>query len=62
LGRLRRGDAYVVDSRLSTVSGPWDADGHGATGAQQLALIERAVRIGVRIRVPGELAVRLAHH
>ncbi len=60
LGRLRRGDAYVVDSSALDGLGPWDADGHGATGAQQLALIERAVESASDPRA-GELAVRLAY-
>ncbi len=60
LGRLRRGDAYVVDSSALEGLGPWDVDGHGATGAQQLALIERAVRSASDPRA-GELAVRLAY-
>jgi hypothetical protein len=60
LGRLRRGDAYVVDSAALEGLGPWDADGRGATGAQQLALIERAVESASDPRA-GELAVRLAY-
>ncbi|HEY2162807.1 MAG TPA: hypothetical protein VGH04_02395, partial [Gemmatimonadaceae bacterium] len=60
LGRLRRGDAYVVDSSALDGLGPWDADGHGATGAQQLALIERAVESASDPRA-GELTVRLAY-
>jgi hypothetical protein len=60
LGRLRRGDAYVVDSLALDGLGPWDADGHGATGGQQLALIERAVESASDPRA-GELAVRLAY-
>ena len=60
LGRLRRGDAYVVDSSALDGLGPWDADGHGATGAQQLAFIERAVESASDPRA-GELAVRLAY-
>jgi hypothetical protein len=43
LERLRRGDAYVIDPRVLDGSGPWSGDGHGATGAAHLALIERAV-------------------
>jgi len=60
LGRLRRGDAYVVDSSALDGLGPWDPDGHGATGAQQLALIERAVESASDPRA-GEMAVRLAY-
>ncbi len=60
LGRLRRGDAYVVDSSALEGLGPWDADGRGATGAQQLALIERTVESASDPRA-GELAVRLAY-
>lgn len=60
LGRLRRGDAYVVDSSALEGLGPWDAEGHGATGAQQLALIEHAVESASDPR-SGELAVRLAY-
>jgi len=60
LGRLRRGDAYVVDSSALEGLGPWNADGHGATGAQQLALIERAVESASDPRA-GEMAVRLAY-
>ena len=60
LGRLRRGDAYVVDSSALDGLGPWDAEGHGATGAQQLALIEHAIKSASDPRA-GELAVRLAY-
>ncbi len=60
LGRLRRGDAYVVDSMALDGLGPWDADGHGATGAQQLALIEHTVESASDPRA-GEMAVRLAY-
>jgi hypothetical protein len=60
LGRLRRGDAYVVDSSALEGLGPWGADGHGATGAQQLELIERTVQSASDPRA-GELTVRLAY-
>jgi hypothetical protein len=60
LERLRRGDAYVIDPRVLDGSGPWSGDGHGATGAAHLALIERAVRSASDPRA-GELAVRLAY-
>ncbi len=60
LGRLRRGDAYVVDPSVLDGSGPWTADGHGATGAAHLALIERAIATASDPRA-GELAVRLAY-
>jgi hypothetical protein len=60
LERLRRGDAYVIDPRVLDGSGPWSSDGHGATGAAHLALIERAVRSASDPRA-GELAVRLAY-
>jgi hypothetical protein len=60
LGRLRRGDAYVVDPVVLDGIGPWTADGHGATGAEHLALIERAIATASDPRA-GELAVRLAY-
>jgi hypothetical protein len=60
LGRLRRGDAYVVDSSALDGLGPWDAEGRGATGAQQLALIEHTIESASDPRA-GELAVRLAY-
>ncbi len=60
LGRLRRGDAYVIDPVVLDGSGPWSADGHGATGQAHLALIERAISAASDPRA-GELAVRLAY-
>lgn len=60
LGRLERGDAYVIDPTVLDGAGPWATDGHGATGAAHLALIERAVRTASDPRA-GELAVRLAY-
>lgn len=60
LGRLERGDAYVIDPAVLDGSGPWADDGQGATGAAHLALIERAVRSASDPRA-GELAVRLAY-
>ncbi len=60
LGRLRRGDAYVVDPSVLDGSGPWSADGQGATGSAHLALIERAIATASDPRA-GELAVRLAY-
>ena len=60
LARLRRGDAYVVDPSTLDGLGPWDADGRGATGAQQLALIEKTVASASDPRA-GELTVRLAY-
>jgi hypothetical protein len=60
LARLRRGDAYVVDPQVLDGSGPWSADGRGATGAAHLALIDQAVRTASDPRA-GELGVRLAY-
>jgi hypothetical protein len=60
LGRLRRGDAYVIDPAVLDGLGPWDQAGQGATGAAHLALIERAVESASDPRA-GELAVRLAY-
>lgn len=60
LGRLRRGDAYVVDPAVLDGSGPWARDGHGATGAAHVALIQRAISAASDPRA-GELAVRLAY-
>ena len=60
LGRLRRGDAYVVDPSSFEGLGPWTPGGHGATGAAHVAFIERAVRSASDPRA-GELAVRLAY-
>jgi hypothetical protein len=60
LERLRRGDAYVIDPRTLDGFGPWSPEGHGATGAAHLALIERTVRSASDPRA-GELAVRLAY-
>src|ERR1051326_6036477 len=60
LARLRRGDAYVVDPSTLDGLGPWDAEGRGATGAQQLALIEKTIASAPDPRA-GELTVRLAY-
>ena len=60
LGRLRRGDSYVVDPASFEGLGPWTPGGHGATGAAHVAFIERAVRSASDPRA-GELAVRLAY-
>ena len=60
LGRLWRGDAYVIDPAVLDGIGPWTRDGRGATGAAHLALIEHAVRSASDPRA-GELAVRLAY-
>jgi hypothetical protein len=60
LGRLRRGDAYVVDPAVLDGIGPWSSDGPGATGLAHVELIERAVRSASDPRA-GELAVRLAY-
>jgi hypothetical protein len=58
LARLRRGDAYVVDSRVADGFGPF-ANGK-VEGAQHVALIERAVASASDPRA-GELAVRIAY-
>ena len=60
LGRLHRGDAYVMDATPLDGAGPWTPDGHGATGAAHVALIDRAIRAASDPRA-GELAVRLAY-
>jgi len=60
LGRLRRGDAYVVDPAVLDGIGPWSSDGRGATGLAHVELIGRAVRAASDPRA-GELAVRLAY-
>ena len=60
LGRLRRGDAYVIDPVVLDGSGPWARDGRGATGAAHVALIEHAIEHVSDPRA-GELAVRLAY-
>ena len=60
LARLRRGDAYAVDPVVLDGAGPWAPDGHGATGAAHLALIDRTIRSASDPRV-GELTVRLAY-
>ena len=60
LGRLRRGDSYVVDPSSFEGLGPWTPGGHGATGAAHVAFIEHAVRASSDPRA-GELAVRLAY-
>src|ERR1700712_2575633 len=60
LARLHRGDAYAIDASVLDGAGPWMGDGHGATGAAHVALIERAVRGASDPRV-GELSVRLAY-
>jgi hypothetical protein len=60
LGRLHRGDAYVMDATSLDGGGPWTPDGRGATGAAHLAFIDRAIRASSDPRA-GELAVRLAY-
>jgi hypothetical protein len=60
LGRLRRGDSYVIDPAVLDGLGPWNQDAQGATGAAHLALIERAIESASDPRA-GELAVRLAY-
>jgi len=60
LGRLRRGDAYVVDKSVLDDIGPWTSDGSSARGSEHLALIEHAVDAASDPRA-GELAVRLAY-
>jgi len=60
LGRLRRGDAYVVDPTVLDGIGPWSSDGRGASGAAHVALIERAIH-GASDPRAGELAIRLAY-
>ena len=60
LGRLRRGDAYVVDPVVLDDIGPWTSDGRAARGVDHLALIERAIAEASDPRA-GELAVRLAY-
>lgn len=53
LARLRRGDAYVIDSAVATAFGP------RGRGADQLALIQRTIEGAGDPRV-AELSVRLA--
>jgi len=60
LGRLDRGDAYVVDPIVLDGVGPWGSDGQSASGAAHLALIERAIHSASDPRA-GELTVRLAY-
>jgi hypothetical protein len=60
LGRLRRGNAYVVDPEVLDDIGPWTSDGRAAAGADHLALIERAIAETSDPRA-GELAIRLAY-
>ncbi|MEO7085469.1 MAG: hypothetical protein ABI442_07435, partial [Gemmatimonadaceae bacterium] len=60
LARLRRGDAYVVDASALDGGGPWGPDGHGATGAAHVALIERVINSASDPRA-GEQAIRLAY-
>jgi hypothetical protein len=60
LGRLHRGDAYVIDPTVLEGTGPWSSDGMGATGEAHLAFIDRAIRSAPDPR-SGELAVRLAY-
>ena len=60
LGRLRRGDAYVIDPVSLSDIGPWMLDGSSASGNDHLALIERAVE-GASDPRAGELAVRLSY-
>ena len=54
LARLRRGDAYVIDTAVAT------AFGSSGNGVGQLALIQRTVESAADPRV-GELTVRLAY-
>lgn len=60
LGRLRRGEAYVIEPAVLDGAGPWSRDGHGATGAAHVALIERTIAKATDPRA-GELTVRLAY-
>lgn len=60
LARLRRGDAYVINSSVLEGIGPWTSDGVGATGAGHLELIERTIENASDPRA-GELTVRLAY-
>jgi hypothetical protein len=60
LGRLQRGDAYVIDPAVFDGVGPWTRDGQGATGAAHVDLIDHAIRSATDPRA-GELAVRLAY-
>jgi hypothetical protein len=53
LGRLRRGDAYVVDKSVLDDIGPWTSDGSSARGSEHLALIEHAGRRRRLTRAPG---------
>jgi hypothetical protein len=53
LARLRRGDAYVIDTAVATAFGP------NSAGVAQLALIQRTIESARDPRV-GELTVRLA--
>src|SRR5215831_13432090 len=60
LGRLQRGDAYVIDPLVLEGLGPWSSDRQGASGAAHLGLIESTIR-GASDPRAGELAVRLAY-
>jgi len=60
LGRLRRGDAYVIDPAVLDGIGPWSSDARGTSGEAHVELIERAVQSASDPRA-GELAVRLAY-
>jgi hypothetical protein len=60
LGRLRRGEAYVINASVLDGIGPWTNEGIGATGTAHLALIERAIDDASDPRA-GELSVRLAY-
>jgi hypothetical protein len=60
LGRVRRGDSYVIDPASFEGLGPWTPGGHGATGSAHVAFIEHTIRSASDPRV-GELAVRLAY-
>lgn len=60
MGRLRRGDAYVIDPAVLDGAGPWDRDGRSAPGRAHIALIERAIASASDPRA-GELTVRLAY-
>ena len=60
LGRLRRGDAYVIDSTVLDDVGPRRDSISFARGSDHVALIHRAVESASDPRA-GELAVRVAY-